>query len=439
MCIIAHTAKKKYMPRANVEQCMKSNSAGFFMAELRQDGTRRTIRTMSQEDALKFFDECSPDNGFVLHARIPSCGETCLDNVHGWEQDGIIFMHNMTLRELDGMMKEDGWKKTDSEYFFRNIFMPLFNVFGKDAYRDGKLNPYIDKLVKFFAGSTNRFLFIMPDNVVLKYGTSGWTKDFGGNCEFSNQSYRIPSYTQTYQRPAPWNYGSAFACDYDDDGFPIADTYDDREYDGEVFLKTIGAAGIVDLALHDLVIGNVADLAQYSVPSDATKEVKDAMSLAIGEIIPTAFSDDTREAAAELIGAIGSQSPDDKDDKDVYDAIVGYAAALENTFAEVNHRKYGIYPSDAKSLVSDTVDQINVVSTFLNIGFNETASEPKEYATVFSMSRTKKGGFKMERVDPIDIFCPEGLASDVAFRGFREAMKLAAKKTEEPGKEAKTA
>ena len=439
MCIIAHTAKKKYMPRANVEQCMKSNSAGFFMAELRQDGTRRTIRTMSQEDALKFFDECSPDNGFVLHARIPSCGETNLDNVHGWEQDGIIFMHNMTLRELDGIMKEDGWKKTDSEYFFRNIFMPLFNVFGKDAYRDGKLNPYIDKLVKFFAGSTNRFLFIMPDNVVLKYGTSGWTKDFGGNCEFSNQSYRIPSYTQTYQRPAPWNYGSALAYDYDDDGFPIADTCDDREYDGEVFLKTIGAAGIVDLALHDLVIGNVADLVQYSVPSDATKEAKDAMTLAIGKIIPTAFSDDTREAAAELIGVIGSQTQDDKDDKDVYDAIVDYAAALENTFAEVNHRKYGIYPSDAKSLVSDTIDQINVASTFLNIGFNETASEPKEYATVFSMSRTKKGGFKMERVDPVDIFCPEGLASDVAFRGFREAMKLAAKKTEEPGKEAKTA
>ena len=438
MCIIAHTAKKQYMPRANVEQCMKSNSAGFFMAELRQDGTRRTIRTLSQEDALKFFDECSPDNGFVLHARIPSCGETNLDNVHGWEQDGIIFMHNMTLRELDGMMKEDGWKKTDSEYFFRNIFMPLFNVFGKDAYRDGKLNPYIDKLVKFFAGSTNRFLFIMPDNVVLKYGTSGWTKDFGGNCEFSNQSYRIPSYTKTYQRPALWNYGSALACDDIDDGFAITD-YDDREYDGEVFLKTIGAAGIVDLALHDLVIGNVADLVQYSVPSDATKEAKDAMSLAIGKIIPTAFSDDTREAAAELIGVIGSQTPDDKDDKDVYDAIVGYAAALENTFAEVNHRKYGIYPSDAKSLVSDTVDQINIASTFLNIGFNETASEPKEYATVFSMSRTKKGGFKMERVDPVDIFCPEGLASDVAFRGFREAMKLAAKKTEEPGKEAKTA
>ena len=148
MCIIAHTAKKKYMPRANVEQCMKSNSAGFFMAELRQDGTRRTIRTMSQEDALKFFDECSPDNGFVLHARIPSCGETSLDNVHGWEQDGIIFMHNMTLRELDGMMREDGWKKTDSEYFFRHIFMPLFNVFGKDEYRDGKLNPYMNIILR---------------------------------------------------------------------------------------------------------------------------------------------------------------------------------------------------------------------------------------------------------------------------------------------------
>lgn len=435
MCIIAHTAKKKYMPRANVEQCMKANSAGFFMAELRQDGTRRTIRTMSQADALKFFDECSPDNGFVLHARIPSCGETSLDNVHGWEQDGIIFMHNMTLRELDGMMKEDGWKKTDSEYFFRHIFMPLFNVFGKDAYRDGKLNPYIDKLVRFFAGSTNRFLFIMPDNVVLKYGTSGWTKDFGGNCEFSNQSYRIPSYTQTYQRPAPWNYGSAFACDYDDDGFPIANTCDDREYDGEVFLKTIGAAGIVDLALHDLVIGNVADLARYSVPSEATDGVKDAMTLAIGEIVPTAFSDDTREAAAELIGVIGSPSPDDKD---VHDAIVGYAAALENTFAEVNHRKYGVYPSDAKNFVSDTVDQINVAAAFLNIGFDETASEPKGYATAFTMERTKKGGFKMERVDPIDIFCPEGLASDVAFRGFREAIKLATKKKEEPRKEVKT-
>lgn len=438
MCIIAHTAKKQHMPRANVEQCMKSNSAGFFMAELRPDGTRRTIRTMSQADALKFFDECSPDNGFVLHARIPSYGGTSLDNVHGWEQDGIVFMHNMTLRELDGMMKEDGWKRTDSEYFFRHVFMPLFNAFGKDAYRDGKLNPYIDKLVRFFAGSTNRFLFIMPDNVVLKYGTSGWTKDFGGNCEFSNQSYRVPSYAPASSWGTSWNSGSyasrsAFACDDVDDGFALVD---DNDYDGSVFLKEIGAAGIVDLALHDLVIGNVADLARYSPPAGATKGAKDATALALDGIVPLAFSDDTREAAAELIGATGSPS---STDQDVHDAIAGYAAALEKTFAEISHRKYGIYPSDARTLVADAADQISVASAFLNIGFDETASDPKGYATAFAMSRTKKGGFKMEKVDPVDVFCPEGLASDVAFRGFREAMKLAVKKAEEPGKEAKTA
>lgn len=438
MCIIAHTAKKKYMPRANVEQCMKSNSAGFFMAELRPDGTRRTTRTMSQADALKFFDECSPDNGFVLHARIPSCGETGLDNVHGWEQDGIIFMHNMTLRELDGMMKEDGWKRTDSEYFFRHVFMPLFNAFGENAYRDGKLNPYIDKLVRFFAGSMNRFLFIMPDNVVLKYGTSGWTKDFGGNCEFSNQSYRIPSYAPSSSWGTSWNSGcrasgSAFDRDDGDDGFALVD---DHDYDGSVFLKEIGVAGIVNLALHDLVIGNVADLARYSPPAGATKEMTDAMALALDGIVPLAFSDDTREAAAELIGATGSPS---STDQDVHNAITGYAAALERTFAEAEHRKYGVYPSDARTLAADAADQISVASAFLNIGFDETASEPKRYATAFAISRTEKGGFRMERVDPVDIFCPEGLTSDVAFRGFREAMRLAAKKAEEPGKEAKTA
>ena len=172
MCVILHALKKKHVRKEEILQAMKANDAGFFMAALKPDGGRETIRTLAQEDAVKFFDkEVGDDDAFVMHARIPSRGTKTLDNVHGWEQDGVYFCHNMTLSDLDDVMDEEKWKGTDSEFFFRKVFMPFYKALGKDAYKDGKFAEPLDRLVRIAVQRSNKFLFIMPDNGVRGTGT----------------------------------------------------------------------------------------------------------------------------------------------------------------------------------------------------------------------------------------------------------------------------
>ena len=129
MCIIAHALKKRHMKREEVLEAMRVNPSGFFMAALRADGSKETIRTLEQKEAIAFFDDkVKDDDEFVMHARIPSRGAKSLDNVHGWESDGIYFMHNMTISTIDSMMTRVKWGGTDSEFFFRKIFIPYYRM-----------------------------------------------------------------------------------------------------------------------------------------------------------------------------------------------------------------------------------------------------------------------------------------------------------------------
>ena len=194
MCVIATAAKKRHMKRAEVLEAIKHNSAGFFGFTV-HDGQRRMIRTLDDKQFMEFFDSVDDDDVWAMHARIPSRGEKSLDNVHGWEEDGIVFAHNMTLSVLDDMMKRAKWTNTDSEFFFRKVFIPYFRGLGEDAYKDGALHPDLDNLVRHFCGSYNKLLFIMPDNRMLRYGD--WVEERdrkeGDEVAFfaSNVSYKV--------------------------------------------------------------------------------------------------------------------------------------------------------------------------------------------------------------------------------------------------------
>jgi hypothetical protein len=190
MCILIHTAKKELLKRSELQEAMRNNSSGFFIAELLPNKRRTVLRTLSSLEAQHFWDGIPDSSEVVMHFRVPSRGATTIDNVHGWEKGGILFGHNKTLSNLFPSMDKDNWNGTDSEYFFRNVFMPVYKSFGKKAYRNGYFNPAIDHMIRAICGDFNKFLFVMPDNKVLRYGK--WEDEDATRPGFyaSNASYK---------------------------------------------------------------------------------------------------------------------------------------------------------------------------------------------------------------------------------------------------------
>lgn len=325
MCVIAAAAKKRYMKRAEVVQAMKANNAGFFGFTV-HDGVRRTIRTLDDKEFLKFFDEVVEDDDmWVMHARIPSRGDRNVDNVHGWEQDGILFCHNMTLSQLDDMMKNAKWEGTDSEFFFRHVFIPFYRGCGPDAYKDGKFCGDLDNLVRHFCGHQNKFLFIMPDNTVVRYGD--WveepgrkTEDGGPGFVASNRSYQVyearwPACPVGFG--AVGGYGGGYCRqfndgdwgdfgDFDDEvptagpaGAGPAPAPDDLRRKGELVelvRRTCGDARLCMFALCDVVAhGTVSYRAVNGECSPADED--DDVETYLSELVPDCFDEDTYDAA----------------------------------------------------------------------------------------------------------------------------------------------
>lgn len=218
MCIIAKGYKKD-LRRTEVERCMETNPSGFFIAVLKQNPKDDVfVRTLERNPILKAYDAADADDMIVTHSRIPSRGgmEPNLQDVHGWCEDGVRFCHNMTFTCLDEVQRRDKCEHmTDSEYFFRRIFMPLFRSEGRT------FTPLVDRIVRAVAGANNRLLFILPDNAVVTYGP--FVEDH--NVMFSNKSY-LPAPTgapaalcsaRTTQPCLPFNFRELGAAGPDPD------------------------------------------------------------------------------------------------------------------------------------------------------------------------------------------------------------------------------
>lgn len=190
MCVIIHTAKKRLLKRSELTTAMNNNKSGFFLAELLPKGRRNMIRTLDMQKAIGFWEKIPDDSEVVMHFRVPSRGCTSESNVHGWEDSGILFCHNRTFHSLGGVMREENWAGTDSEYFFRRLFMPLYKSMGGRgvAYKDGKLCAPLDRMVRAVCGDYNKVMMVMPDNKVLHYGLWEGETDRDG-FKASNRSY----------------------------------------------------------------------------------------------------------------------------------------------------------------------------------------------------------------------------------------------------------
>lgn len=260
MCVIAKGARKDF--RADeFRQCMKTNGYGFFVAVLRKEPAHDTfVRTLDEEEAFKTYELAGPDDIVVLHARIPSRGgrEKNLADVHGWvSEEGIRFCHNGTIVSLDEAQKAEGCTKmTDSEYFFRRIFLPLYRAEGS------KWTELVDRIVKVLCAE-NRFLFIFPDNTVKTVGR--FVEDHG--CIFSNCSYKVPTPVAPrvrFETPSSFYTVPAASAARTLPGF----VEDDLPGRGQALLEAVGASRIIRLATLSLATTSLTARASQAAVSD---------------------------------------------------------------------------------------------------------------------------------------------------------------------------
>ena len=200
MCIIAHGIKRDFQD-GEIAECMRSNPSGNFLAVITNSADGKhvdVLRCLDKQPVLDAFDAAPDDAEILLHARIPSRGTQTIENVHGWmSSEGMRFCHNGTMHSLP----TDGGR-TDSESFFRRLFLPLWR-------QEGGFTEDVEFLIKTFTESGgNKFAFLLPDGTVKLYGN--FVEDHG--CKFSNSTYKKytpPSYSP-YTPPSysPYTAGS---------------------------------------------------------------------------------------------------------------------------------------------------------------------------------------------------------------------------------------
>ena len=461
MCVICAAAKKRHMKRAEVLEAIRHNNAGFFGFTV-HDGARRTIRTLDEKQFMAFFDDVVEDDDmWVMHARIPSRGDKNIDNVHGWEEDGIIFCHNMTISSIDGMMKNVKWEGTDSEFFFRHIFMPFFRGCGPDAYKDGRFCQDLDNLVRYFVGYSNKFLFIMPDNTLVTYGD--WVKEEGrqedGKCAFyaSNSSYKVyaPSWPAS-GRPVTgfsgggrgyWQDLYGRDCLSDDDDFGDEDTAlaadakaggpapskragtTDKELE-KLVRTAMGDAQLCRIALCNIVGRGV--MALRAVPGDwngnDTVDDIDDLEQALYDLEPRAFDDNTYEAAVAALACLGDES----EDVPLYtasdfaaDYAHEFAPRLVKCWSQDDNRgvvPFFVTPEQVERALDTFAREWRVFARVMNIAVDFNAKTPQSFACAAEIAGKDGNRWKVGKAKAEDVLEDETLDADTCFKAVSKLL-----------------
>lgn len=419
MCVILHGLKKKHMRRNEVIQGMKANNSGFFIAVINHEvSSRETLRTLDENELLKVFDAARDDDEIVIHARIPSRGDRNLANVHGWESDGILFCHNMTLTTLDDMMKRAKWDLTDSEFFFRKVFIPYYRGLGPDAYKDGKFCSDLDNFVQHFVGYSNKFAFIMPDNKVVRYGNWVSEKDRkeGDEIAFwaSNSTYVVHEKPSGWKPSAPCQTAAAAAADGCDDddytgyGLGYGRAYctwgsgasyrkrnpkDVAKEMGKSLVSSIGTGGILRMAILDMCVQNIVQTKELSYAGKSGYNAVTPFDAAL----PAAFTDATMSVVLDGL-------PLCTDDEGVDLLAEEYAEAVSTNLTKAN-LEYHV-PS-ASELVTSWNQLVKDVASFadaFSVGLDVDATDIEKFICAIDVPyRNKKGKWIVPMMDYADI------------------------------------
>jgi len=162
-----------------------SNPHGFSLVIRGKSGKPRIYKTLKQSEFLALYRNILneydyQDTTMFIHARIKTHGTVRIENCHGWRVDGIVFAHNGILPIEN---RED---MTDSETFFRDIFIPAYQV-GKWKAAERTINAVI---------GTSKFVFMESNGDLKHYGR--YINDNG--LLYSNDSYKPKTYPQWSNR-----------------------------------------------------------------------------------------------------------------------------------------------------------------------------------------------------------------------------------------------
>lgn len=178
MCIIAYGLKKD-IGNQRFQNCLTNNPDGFFLLGFKRgcadDTPEFIIRTLIRKEVVATWEKIPNDYIVLLHARIKTHGSISKKNVHGWNGCGWYFCHNGVLS-----IKNKG-DLTDSETFFRYLFLPAFGKTDIEETNEG-----IDEMVNSVIG-LSKFVF-WKNGKILFYGNFE-RPDKNKFAYFSNDTY----------------------------------------------------------------------------------------------------------------------------------------------------------------------------------------------------------------------------------------------------------
>lgn len=201
MCIIMIKPKGVDFPSTKIIRTMFENNPDGFSIVYSEGGEAPKVhRTMCEEAAIRIYEtiktRCdAEDTNLFIHARIATHGTIKISNCHGWRdaKTGIVFAHNGVL----DIKAKDDW--TDSETFFRQIFIPV--------YRNGGWK-FANEAINAFIG-TSKFVFM--DRFGNLYYSGTYNKCDG--VMYSNYSYM--DYSLSSKHIGKWDYvGNDYDYDY---------------------------------------------------------------------------------------------------------------------------------------------------------------------------------------------------------------------------------
>lgn len=209
MCIIAYGIKKD-IGEQHFKNCLDNNPDGFFLLGYKRGSTEEKpeflIRTLLKKEVVDLWNKIPKDYIVLLHARIKTHGSVSEKNVHGWSSNGWYFCHNgiLQIKNKDDM--------TDSETFFRYIFLPAF----KNRCIEEKNNEDFSNMINTIIGSSKFVFFkkgqllffgdfIKPDKNKFAYFSNSSYKEKYYYCSnygdslFYDEEFGFSKYSNTYK------------------------------------------------------------------------------------------------------------------------------------------------------------------------------------------------------------------------------------------------
>lgn len=193
MCIIiAKPIGANLPPIEHIRQSFNNNSHGFACMWVNKKEKIEHYKTMSLLKCISFYKYLLEDKEkwkgipMTFHFRLATHGSKNIQNCHAFMDDckTVGFQHNGVL----GLDVPKGMDITDSEYFFKFLFLPLYKL--------NKNEMNFDHVIDNMRGSGwDRFAFLRKNKIHL-YGVFS---ELNG-CYYSNRTYEPNKYNFHYNK-----------------------------------------------------------------------------------------------------------------------------------------------------------------------------------------------------------------------------------------------